>query len=221
MKVIIFNLLFLSCISVFGQVNSDVNLFEYIKEIQKWDKTGDKMALTFWIPNSYWSIALSSNNQVPPETIKQIENAFENYVFICALDVLINSDGTMTCTDESELSNTISLVDNNGKIYLPLSDNQISPMTKTLSSGIKPMFVQMLGQMGKGMYFYFFEVNNTNHKNLINEFEKGGFTIKHSNKEFKYILPLVTLLPPKFCPIDNEQMKGNWNYCPIHGVKIK
>ena len=83
------------------------------------------------------------------------------------------------------------------------------------------MFSQMLGKMGEGMHFYFFNIKDKDGKNIIDEYKKGKFSVLHSNKEFEYQLPLVTLLPSKKCPIDNAEMKGNWNYCPFHGVELK
>lgn len=208
-------------ISLFGQIYSNINKEELISELQKWEYNDNDMSLSFWIPTSYWRVTLDGNTQIPPETIKLIESVFENYVFVCAADIQIDNNGIMTFTADSVLRKTISIIDIEGNTYHPLTIDQISSDTKTIIAGIKPMFAQMLGKMGEGMHLYLFEIKDKKKNNIINEMENGGFTIKHSNHEFIWTLPLVTMLPPKYCPIDNEEMKGNWNFCPIHGEKLE
>jgi hypothetical protein len=221
MRIIISAILFIICANTFSQFTKKVDLTEYIREIQIWNKQENNMTLTFWIPSSYWRIALEDSPQVAPELINQIEKAFEDLMVVCALDLDINLDGTMTYTKEQDLRKSILILDSIGNSHFPLTDAQLSPEALAFSEAISPMFAQMLGQMGQGMHFYFFKIKDSNGANVINEYQKGRFTIKHSGKEFEYLLPLVTLLPSKKCPIDGAEMKGNWNFCPIHGVKLE
>lgn len=221
MRITTFAILFIICTNAFSQSSKKIDMTEYVREIQIWDKQENNMSLAFWIPSSYWRIALEDSPQVTPELINQIETAFEDFMVVCALDLDINLDGTMTFTKEQDLRKSISILDSMGNDYFPLTNEQLSPEALSFSDAIRPMFAQMLGQMGQGMHFYFFKIKDSDGVNIINEYEKGRFTIKHSNREFKYSLPLVTLLPPKKCPIDSADMKGNWNFCPIHGVKLE
>jgi hypothetical protein len=64
-------------------------------------------------------------------------------------------------------------------------------------------------------------VTDQNGKNLIDAKLQGQFKVLHSNSDFLWKLPLSTLMPPKFCPVDKEKMKGTWSYCPIHGQKLE
>jgi hypothetical protein len=204
-----------------GQVETDVSLTELIREIQQWNKRDNKMSLVWWIPNEYWRIALKDNTQVPQETISQIENVFEDYVIIWACDLTINFDGTMNYTTAEEINKSISIFDNNNKKYLPLMKNQISGEAFSIAENIKPFFSQALGQMGRGIHYYLFKVADQNGKNLIDAKLQGQFKVSHSNSDFLWTLPLSTLMPPKFCPVDKEKMKGTWSYCPVHGQKLE
>jgi hypothetical protein len=220
-RITIFALTFTIYATAYSQSSKKVDLTEYIREIQIWDKQGNNMSLAFWIPLSYWRIALEDSPQVKPEQITQIEKAFEDYILVCALDLDINIGGTMTFTKEQDLRKSISILDSLGNIHIPLTNEQLSPVALFFSESIRPMFAKMLGQMGQGMNFYFFKIKDQYGANIFNEYQKGRFTIRHSNREFKYLLPLVTLMPPKKCPIDSVKMKGNWIFCPIHGVKLQ
>lgn len=205
-------------VPVLAQTTNDVKLTEFIADIQQWNKDNNKMTLSWWIPKEYWKIASADNKLVQPEVIEQLTDTFEDYVFIWACDLKIGFDGTMTFTEESEIRKTIKLIDNKGMEYTPLLDNQIEGMTLTIAENMKPLFSQALGQMGRGLHYYFFKV--TDKENLISASNPGGFKIIHSNSEFKWVTPLATLLPSKFCKVDNGKMKGNWLYCPMHGTKL-
>lgn len=221
MKKLLMVITFLIGFSSFCQENIKVDVVDYIKEVQIWKKQGNNMSFTFWIPTSYWEIALKDSPSVPPGYVNYISSLFQDYVFICALDLEINTNATMTYTLEQDLRNSISIVDGIGMEYFPLENDQITEEVFLMSETLSPMFAQMLGQMGEGMHFYFFEIKDKQGNNIIDEYTKGEFTVKHSNHDFKFQLPLVCLLPPKTCPKDGAEMKGNWNYCPYHGVKLE
>lgn len=229
--VVIFNLnamrqvligIFLSIpILTLGQVETEVSITELMKEIQQWEKKDNKMSLAWWIPNEYWRIALKDNKQIPQETITQFENVFEGYLMIWACDLTINSDGTMNYTKEEEINKSITIVDSNNRKYFPLAKNQVGREALTIAENMKPFFSQALGQMGRGIHFYFFKVTDQNGRNLIEAKLPGEFKVLHSNSSFLWRLPLSALMPLKVCPVDNEKMKGTWSYCPIHGQKLE
>jgi hypothetical protein len=221
MRSILFVITFFILVNGFGQENHKVNLIDYIREIQIWEKNDNNLSLSFWIPISYWGINLTGNPQVPVEIIDQITYTFKDYVFICALNLEINYNGSTLYTNEEDLRKTLSIEDSIGQIYYPLEDSILTPHALYLLQSIKPMFSQMFGEMGVGMHFYFFSIKDQEGNPIIDEYKKGKFTIRHSNKKFVYNLPLLCLLPPKFCPIDSAEMKGNWNYCPFHGLKLQ
>jgi len=203
-----------------SQNPGEVNMTDLIRETQQWAKQEDKMRLAWWIPNEYWRISLAGNKQIPSGTIEQLENVFRDYILICAADIIINMDGSMLFRDESEIRKTITIEDERGKKYKPLSGSEISLDAAAIAQNIKPMFAQVLGQMGQGMHFFFFSVQNNKNEAMISATKPGGFTVIYADNEFKWTLPLATLLPPKFCPVDKEKMQGNWKYCPIHGKSL-
>src|SRR3989337_2800061 len=194
-----------------GQIHQQVSLTDFVKDVQQWKKEDDKMRLAWWLPGIYWEIALADHKQIPPGTIQQIQTALGDYVVICAADISINSDGSIDFTQDGELRKTITLYDMGGNAHLPLPDDDISPEAKALAESLKPVFTQAIGQLGKGMHIYFFTVKDDKKNNLIDEMKKGEFKIVHSDNEFKWNLPLATLLPQKLCPTDNEKMMGNWS----------
>lgn len=220
MKILLLSITLFYSFTSIGQYNENVNITELIRELQIWEKDDKEMSLTFWIPPSYWAISLKNSPDADEATIDNLNTVFKDVIFICVLDMELHSAGTMTYTSEKNLRRSISIVDAQGNTYSPLKEKELSQSLIRMSNTLKPMFAKMLGQMGEGMQFYFFEVKDAVGNNLINELKEGDFTVKHSNREFYYDLPIVELLAPKNCPTDGAVMKGNWNYCPIHGTKL-
>lgn len=211
-------IILLTSFTLFGQ--KKINQTELVKDLTIWKKQNNKMSGTLWIPNSYWKIALEGNTNIPKNTIEMLEKAFEDYVLICIVDIKIGARGNMTFKTKTELGESLSLIDSNNKEYNFLNESEISYNTKSLLKNITPMFSQMFGKMGKGMHLFLFKVKNNKGENIINEFKKGSFIVKHSQNKFNWNLPLSSLIDKKKCPVDNNEMNGNWNFCPFHGKEL-
>ena len=62
---------------------------------------------------------------------------------------------------------------------------------------------------------------NKKGEKLVNPKEKENFEIRLDKEVFQWRLPLGALLPPRYCPTDDEELSGAWNYCPYHGKALK
>lgn len=196
-----------------------IDLGTFVRQTQVMKNSGNLIQMTWWIPTEYWEIALKDNPDVSPSQVSAIVSALEDYVLVCAANLESDGLNELKRTSEPNLRKGLSLIDQNGKKYLPLEEEDIEAGALAIAGSVKPMFSKMLGDVGKGMHLYFFKVQE-NGKNLIQAREKGNFTIIHSETEFKWELPLPVLMPTKTCPVDQAEMQGNWNYCPIHGNKL-
>jgi hypothetical protein len=211
---------------VFGQTSEEVDQIEFFKELQIWNKKADKMSFSFWMPQSYWRITLKDNPSISEEIITSIETMFENYLVLCAADIIVSANPSstnelFTYKDESTLRSELKFIDFAGDEHFPFSNDKVPSDIGTVLASLTPIFIQIFGEMGEGMHLYLFDNTDSNNQLLISKKKSGEFIVKHSNEEFKWTLPLVSLLPDKYCPTDNEKMKGNWKYCPIHGVELE
>jgi hypothetical protein len=207
--------------SVFGQIHKeDVNLTDFIREIEQWKKENNRIQFVAWMPADYWEIAGSQSSNVPPKTINQMKEAMKDLVLVYVLDMRSNGDGTMEFKSNDEIKNDLALLDSGSLKYYPLAEKNISQRALRIGDQLRPFFAQNMGKMGQGLNIFYFQVKDNKGQNLINPRLKNSFSIREGGKQFSWVLPLVSLMPPKFCPVDKEKMKGNWNYCPIHGVKL-
>ncbi|HWY34812.1 MAG TPA: hypothetical protein VNX68_09205, partial [Nitrosopumilaceae archaeon] len=109
----IFTILLLGIIATdFGQIKKEeVNLTDFIREIEQWKKENDRIQFVAWMPVDYWEIVGSQNNNVSPQTISQMKTAMKDFVLVYVLDMRINRDGTMEFKSTDEIKNDLALID--------------------------------------------------------------------------------------------------------------
>ena len=218
---------FMVALVIFGWMGSSfaqdrkVDTTVLMQETQKITQSPDEMKLIWWIPEDFWRVSLEQN---PDITAKQMEAFIEilrPYTLFVAAVGKMGALGGITYKSESTLQNSIELIDDQGIRYSPLSNEQIDADTKNFLSIMKPFFINMLGPMGQNMHFFLFPAKNKKGDGIAVATKEGAFPVKLDEAEFKWKLPLGSLLPPKVCPVDGNKMSGAWKFCPWHGVELK
>lgn len=211
----IFALIFLSSSA---QDFSKVNTNEFITECVKQGGETPHSQAVIWFPYEYW-ILVGEKFNFSSELVKQITDEMNQYMMFAVVDYTI-SNTQPTFKSEDEIRKSIKLYDSSGNIYLPVNENDLSPLASQVLEKIKPVMSQMLGQFGDGMRLFLFDARLVDGKPPYNVAKSNHFTLSWDQTNLKWILPFASILPPKYCPVDNEKMQGNWNYCPVHGVKL-
>jgi hypothetical protein len=191
---------------------------DLVMECMKNNEDGVSKQMVIWFPYNFWEI-IGEQMKVSPEFVENIISQMKNYMMFCVVDYTTTSSGISFKTD-SEIQKSIRLTDSSKNISLPLEDNEISDDAKKLLQNLHPVMAQMLGQFGEGMRIYLFRAKQINGEPEVNVMTKNSFTLTWNTTSLNWKLPFSSVLPSKFCPIDNEKMKGNWDYCPFHGVKL-
>jgi len=199
---------------------SKVNLNALIQETQKMSEKADEMTLIWWLPEEYWRAVFAENPTVTESQAEEFAKVLRPYVFIVAVDGKTGTFGGITYQSEAAIRNSLQLIDNQGARYRPLSDEKIDADTKVFLSMIKPVLGDMLGPIGQNMHFFLFPSKDKKGQNIADTKQEGFFRVNWGEKEFKWRLPLGSLLPPKRCPVDGEKLNGAWKFCPWHGVKL-
>ena len=220
-KIFIVVLLFLGSInSSFAQdIKVDINAL--IQETQKTSQSVEELTLIWWIPEEFWRASFEQNPNMTAAQIEEFVKVLRPYTMVVAVDGKIGSFGGVTYEPESTIQNNIRLVDNQKNNYRPLSKEKVDADMKNFLSMMKPVLVNILGPLGQNMYFFLFPSRNKAGDEIANAKKEGTFSVKLDKKEFKWRLPLGSLLAPKTCPVDGEKMSGAWKFCPWHGVELK
>ena len=218
---------FIAVLLVCGSINPSfaqdikVDINALIQETQKMSQSAEELTLIWWIPEDFWRASFEQNPNTTAAQIEEFMKVLRPYTMVVAVDGKIGSLGGVTYESESTIRNSIRLIDNQGNNYRALSNEKVDADMKNFLSMMKPVLVNILGPLGQNMYFYLFPAKNKAGHEIANARKEGTFSVKLAKKEFKWRLPLGSLLPPKICPVDGEKMSGAWKYCPWHGVELK
>ena len=177
------------------------------------------MKMIWWIPLEFWDVVANENSSIKRSDMDEVKEKFSEYTMIIAIDgTKDDGPGVYKYQTYEEVKSHIKVMDSLNVLYTALNDDEIDNTALLFREKLKPILSNMLGAMGRGANLYFFKtpagVNTT--KASV----KGRFKVILDNVPFKWTMPLACLMPPRFCPIDDLKMKGDWIYCPYHGVKL-
>jgi hypothetical protein len=208
------------CISADVSFAQKANLDTLINETQKTSTETDRMTMIWWIPEEYWKVSLAQDGKLTPAQIEDFVGALRPYTLFVVADGKIGTFGAITYRAEDEIRKSIQIIDSSSSGYPPLSNDKIEGDTQTLLLMIKPVLANMLGPIGQNMHFILFPSKNKAGKQIAPAMTEGAFSLKFGESEYKWKLPLGSLLPHKICPIDGEELNGGWKFCPWHGEKL-
>ncbi|MCB9225984.1 MAG: hypothetical protein H6578_02270 [Chitinophagales bacterium] len=204
----------------YSQIKENIDFQDFMKEIQIWQKNENKMNLIWWLPSNYWEITKQMNPGVSEEGFKIFEDAFQDYYLVFTLSAeIVGAD--FSYRSYSAIFDNLKLIDSKGRTYLPINEINLPTKTVNIMAVFKPIIEKMIGGgLGKGIQFYLFPKKDNKGSFIIDEDSQTEFAFTLFQNKFTYNLPLVSLMEDKYCPVDNKIMKGNWEYCPFHGVKL-
>jgi hypothetical protein len=218
MKIILPALFSLTTLVAEAQLPKSIDANAFVMECVK--NSGDlpHKEMVIWIPADFWRI-IGDQMKMPPDMENDIVAEMDQYMMFCVVDYsLVNQQMSFRTADEIRPS--LKLIDSAKVIYLPLAEKDISPRATQMMSRIQPTLSRIFGQFGEGMQIFLFDGKNANGTLSFDEKRLNRFTLAWDQVSITWKLPFASVLPPKYCPVDNEAMKANWNYCPYHGVKL-
>ena len=213
-------LCFFICFSLSALCQTNrVNISEFMKDLTATTTSGRHVQVVLWFPTQYWQI-MGNNMKLDQQVINDLQERMNNYIIIALADGQVMDGGFVHFSLKTDVAASLFVVDSAGKQYRPEDETDLPDKVLSVASALKPVFSNLLGALGEGTNLYFFKLKNPNDQNLVDAEKRGKFTVSFNGINNTYNLPLPSLLPPKFCPVDNARMNGNWNYCPIHGNKL-
>lgn len=191
---------------------------DFVMECMKSGGEAPDKQMVLWFPYNFWQI-IGEQMKTPPDFTNRIVSEMSNYMMFAVVDYTVSGSG-ITFKSDDEIRSTIKLYDSSKNVYKPIDSKEISSTATQLLQNLQPVMAQMLGQFGAGMRVFLFDARQLNGKAAIDITKTNNFTLSWGQTNLKWTLPFASVLPPKYCSVDGEQMKGNWNFCPIHGVKL-
>lgn len=213
--IIAITLFILSITTVTAQQKAEkVELIDMVRDLILTKKVASNIKQVWWLPSEYWRFALSDSPDVSEEVILDIENQLKGY----SLFSVVNAD--ISPFSGFKTRDAVVTIINNDVILTPLTQEEIPVDIKELINLLRPTLASMAGQLGEQMIFYVFKNDLEDGTTAISPYNTGKLDIKVNDASFIYRLPIQSMVEKKTCPEDQEQLNGNWEYCPWHGTKL-
>jgi hypothetical protein len=197
-----------------------IDLQALIQETQRTEQGSGKLTLVWWLPEQFWEASTSQNPAVTKEQIDQVLKTIRPYTIVAVVAGDVGSFGGVTYRSEEAIRTAVTIKDTEGLSYSPLGESEIDPDTKNLMQLIKPVIVNMLGPLGQNMHFILFPAKTKDGQPIADATKEGLLSIGLGDQQFKYRLPLGSVLPPKYDPKTGEKFPGNYTYNPFTGSEL-
>lgn len=204
---------------VLAQEAVDINAFS--QEIQKNSTRTGEMTTLLWFPDEYWQLALSQSPNASTAQAEEFMKVLRPYTVVAVIDGAVGTYGTVTYKSEADIRSRIQLVDNQGNTYAPYADDAVSAEAKGLLAIMKMGITNSMGPKGQNMYFFFFPAQGKAGQNIAQARQEGFFSVKLGDRDFRWDLPLNSVLPSKVCPVCKKKLSGSYKFCPLDGAKLE
>ena len=191
-----------------------------VKETQQTVQSPNAISIVWWIPEAFIRASLATNANMTEEKSEAFMKPLRNYILIIVIDAKVGPLAGFNYTPADELASEVRLKDHAGNFYRPVDSAQINSDSQNFISILKPVMASMLGPMGQNMNFFVFPSRDKNGVAIADESKEGEFYLEVGKKEFRWRLPLGSILPHKTCPVCKEILSGAYKYCPYDGTKL-
>ncbi|MGV3725051.1 MAG: hypothetical protein ACO1SX_29475 [Actinomycetota bacterium] len=197
-----------------------LDLNALISDTQKQSTDPGRMTLVWWFPEEFWRTALRDNKEVTPEQVEEFVDVMRPYTLMVVADGLVQDDGRINYTPEAQLRASLRMRGFDGVNQPPIAAAKIGEGPQIVVDVIKPILTNMLGPMGENMRFFFFPGAGKDGKRLADTRSSGQLSLCIGPREYRWRLPLGSIIPPKQCPTCTEFYSGAFKFCPLDGVKL-
>lgn len=208
--------------SVTDSLIDNTSLTTLIEQTQLKSSQDGNIKMMWWIPYQYWKISGKNSPAFQRELLNEWSLKFKDYLVIAVLDARVSKyTGTFTFKDREQIADSVYIRLDDGKKVFPLKENKIDDDIRDLLNRLPATLGASMGEMGRNFHFFVFDNRDKDNKLIVDvdkkmKLEAGWTTLSN----FTLRLPLDLAVPPKFCPVDREQLSGKFDYCPYHGAPL-
>lgn len=198
----------------------NIDMQSLIKETQKTEKRQSRLTMVWWIPEEFWAEALRSDPSISEVKIRDIVKIVNQFALFVVVDGEISGFGGVLPVAEQDITNKIVLKAPDGSSLKAIPRNAWNKDLAHLLTIMRPIFAQMLGRYGDGLYFMVFREQNARGKRQLDPTSEARFSVSYSKLTFRWRLPLGAFLPDKVDPETGEEFPGNYRFNPYTGGRL-
>lgn len=194
---------------------------ELTQDLQRSSQSTDSLDLIWWIPAEFWEVVLANEQGMDEKTRREFSDLFRSYTVIAAVKGDIGSFGVSSFESEADLREKLRVFDAGGKAYQPIAASKMDRKLSMLIQIMRPMFKNLLGEMGDNLQFFAFPGKGGDGKRLADPLGNGSFKVSVGEETYSYRLPLGSLLIPRRDPNTGEEFPGSYRFNPYTGTELK
>lgn len=207
------------CCSALAQ-NAKQQMNAIIRDTQKQGSRAGRITIVWWIPPEFWRAAMAASGIVPVDKAEEMLSSIRDVNVFMVIDGKVGPFAAPDFAPAEEVQRNISLTDTQNMIVPLIPEVKQIVAIRNMISMMKPIFANMLGEFGRNLLFVVFEGINNDGSRRIDPLKPGSFTVKLNTEEFRWRLPLGSLLPAKKCPRCNDVFPGNYAFCPFDATPL-
>jgi len=193
---------------------------QIMSDFMRMSNTNGELNLIWWIPEEFWRLSAASNSNVSQSQIDMVIKLVHPYTIVAVASGKTRPFTSPTYRTEAEVRELVRLKDSSGNTYSPLPHDQLDPSTAGLLALLKPLLGKMAGGVSENMQFCVFPGSTKDGVRICDPMKEGSCEVDLDGQEFKWRLPLGSLLPKQRCPLCGEILSGAYKYCPYDGTKL-
>jgi len=193
---------------------------QLMADFMRMSNTNGELNLIWWIPEEFWRVSAASNSNVSHSQIDMVIKIVHPYTIVAVASGRTRPFASPTYRTEAEVRELVRLKDSSGNTYSPLPQDQLDPSTAGLLALLKPLLGKMAGGVTENMQFCVFSGSTKDGARICDPTKEGSCEVDLGGLEFKWRLPLGSLLPKQKCPTCGEILSGAYKYCPYDGTKL-
>lgn len=196
------------------------NFANLMADLQKNNGNSKIIHMSLWLSQEFWQAVMKNQNTLSEEQRNKMAEELKPYSIFAVVEGNVNPFGEIEYESRDSIAAHIILTGSDGKTYQPIDNTTASYTIQAMTSSLGPLLTKIMGNLGKNMQIFIFNDRNPQQERVCDPYRKGIFSLKTQVSEYKWRTPLGSLLPPKICPVDQEEMNGAWDFCPWHGDKL-
>ena len=109
--------------------------------------------MAIWLPYNFWEI-IGNQVKLSPDAVENFVDIMKGYMMFAVVDYTVSGTG-FTFKPENELRGSIKLYDSSKNIYLPINNENISPMLHSCLKIFSLHWPNCSNSLEKECTFYF------------------------------------------------------------------